>query len=632
MEPIKDFNVVFTTAGGTETVTLDWEKKEKNGFTFYNTRLAGLQISVLCSEKDGLYLRSVNLGKTPVTGFLGIRFDWHGPDDGYTVIPGIYYNGNHHGKIQEIPYLHLPESPLFQAPLSAASLPALFAWDGSRRAYHYAVSHTSNAGWNGVELDGARNCLTFYAPAREDHHYHWRGCSGPRAPHTWNQFDLLSVKVTRTAFEAKSVCDVFEYIWDKGRRLTNHPTDNIPRMPAERAEKLVRDWIYDKHCVVDKKGVPMILNAFNDISRICPEELPVGWNIIIGWCSGTMTALPLLKAGGKYRDHAIKYIDFLSENGNAPSGVKTSVYGRGQWVDKNHPEFDNSHKHCRYYADYIYYLGKAIAFEAGMGHIHENWVKDFRHGLDMLIRIWEKNRDFGLHWDIYGDEVVIDSKGTGAGAFALLALAEGAAHYPDDRKLMETLLEAADVYYDRCVRTGRCNGGPADILEADDSESIAALTDAFVHLYHITKDESHKHMAIQAGYLFSSWVLCYRPDFPGGTTLEGLNVCGGVLANVQNRHVGPGICTNSARFTHELALITGDDRWEKLYQQINAAAINCVPMYDGEIWGWDFSEPFGAGMVTEQINVTDAIGRPGDPGYVSASWPATAVLLGYWDK
>ena len=632
MEPIKDFDVVFTTEDGAEIIAEDWVKHNNNGFTYFNTRFAGLQVSVLVNENNELYLRSVNLNKDPVRGFLGIRFAWHGPSEGYTVIPGIYYDGNYHSVIKEIPYLHLPESPVFQAPLSAASVPAVFSWDGGKTAYHYAPSHTSNAGWNGVELDGKRKCLTIYAPAREEHHYHWRGCSGPRAPHTWNQFDLLSVKVTRTAFKAESVTDVFEYIWDKGRRLANYPTDNAPRLPVDKAEKLVRDWIYEKHCVVEKTGVPLILNAFNNINHICPEELSIGWNVIIGWCSGTMTAFPLLKAGGKYRDYAIRYIDFLAENGNTSSGIKASAYGKGKWIDESHPEFDSSYKHCRYYADYIYYLGKAITFEAENGCVHESWEKDFRHGLSMLMQVWERNRDFGLHWGIYGEEAVIEHKGTGAGAFALLALAEGAAHYPEDQRLKNILLEAAEVYYKRCVLTGRCNGGPADIMEADDSESIAALTDALVHLYYLTKEEKHRDMALKAGHLFASWVLCYRPDFPGGTTLEGLNVCGGVLANVQNRHVGPGICTNSARFAHELALITGDARWEKLYNQINAAAINCVPAYTGEFWGWDFGEPFGAGMITEQINVTDAIGRPGDPGYVSASWPATAVLLGYWDR
>ena len=113
--------------------------------------------------------------------------------------------------------------------------------------------------------------------------------------------------------------------------------------------------------------------------------------------------------------------------------------------------------------------------------------------------------------------------------------------------------------------------------------------------------------------------------------LEGINVCGGVLANVQNRHIGPGICTNSAKFLKDLALITGDKRFEELYYVIKAAAINCVCMYDGEFYGNTFDKRFLEGMVTEQINLSDALGQPGETWCVSASWPATAVLLGYTD-
>lgn len=632
MEFIKDFKIVFTAEDGTETVASDLEKHEQNGYIYYSTKFDDLIVSVLLNDENELCLRARNAGNRSVSGFVGIRFAWDRPTEGYTVIPGIYYNGNYSEKIKNIPYLHLPESPVFQASLSAASVPAVFTWDGQQTAYHYSFSLKSIAGWNGVELDAQRNCITFYSPAREERHYHWLSFSEARAPYTWKPGDLLSFKLTRSSFASEKICDIFEYIWDKGRSIPGYQSENVPRVSPDKAEKLVRDWVYDKHCVIDKKGVPLILNAFNNINNIDPDNLPAEWNTIIGWCSGTMTALPLLKAGGKYRDYAVKYIDFLSENGNAPSGIKASVYGKGMWMTKSHPEFQDSYKHCRFYADYIYYLGKAIAFEKENGHIHENWEKDFRHGLDMLMHVWTENHDFGLHWDIFGDDVVIDSKGTGAGAFALLALAEGVEHYPEDLDLKNILCESADVYYNRCVLTGRCNGGPADILEADDSESIAALTDALVHLYRITNNDAHKEMAIRAGHIFSSWVLCYSPSFPAGSTTDGLNVCGGVLANVQNRHIGPGICTNSARFTHELALITKDERWEKLYSQINSAAVNCVSLYMGEFWGWDFNEPFGPGMVTEQINITDAIGKPGDPGYVSASWPATAVLLGYWDK
>ncbi len=632
MELNQDYQILFTAPDGMETIASDWEKHHKNGFTYFKTVLNGLWISVLIEDADTIRVKVCNASHENVTGFVGVRFAWDNPVDGYTLIPGIYYNGNHHNIIKNIPYLHLPESPLFQASLSAASVPAVFSWDGQRTAYHYEPSLSSFAGWNGVELDASRNCMTFYAPARENHRYGWLGFFETRDAFCFKPGEIVNMKLHRCAFEARSVCDLYTYLWERGRYLPDHPADNSPRVPEEKAEQLVRDWVYEKHCTYDKNGVPLILNAFNHVDRICPDELPSEWNIMIGWCSGTMTALPLLKAGGKYRDYAIKYIDFLTQNGNTTSGIKAPVYGKGEWMSPSNPEFQSSYKHCRFYADYICYLGKAIAFEAKHGFTHENWEKDFCHGISMLLDIWEKEHDFGLHWDIYGQEVVLDIKGSGAGAFALMALAEGVRHDPQNSRLLTVLEQAAEVYYQRCVVTGRCGGGPADILEADDSESIAALTDALVQLYEITGKEEHLKMALHAGHMFASWVLCYSPRFPSCSSTDGLNVCGGVLANVQNRHVGPGICTNSARFVHKLAEITGDMRWEKLYRQIGAAAINCVAMYDGEFWGWDFSEPFAAGMVTEQINVTDAIGKPGEPGYVSASWPATAVLLGYWDR
>ena len=65
---------------------------------------------------------------------------------------------------------------------------------------------------------------------------------------------------------------------------------------------------------------------------------------------------------------------------------------------------------------------------------------------------------------------------------------------------------------------------------------------------------------------------------------------------------------------------------------VKAAALNCVCMYDGELFGNKFNRRFLEGMVTEQINITDALNEAGETWCVSASWPATAVLLGYTDQ
>lgn len=103
-------------------------------------------------------------------------------------------------------------------------------------------------------------------------------------------------------------------------------------------------------------------------------------------------------------------------------------------------------------------------------------------------------------------------------------------------------------------------------------------------------------MALDAARLFASWVVNYVPDFPRGSMFEHLNVCGGVLANVQNRHAGPGICTNSARFLYDLGKLTGDDRWKALYWRIEAA-INCITSYDDEFFDLETNAPFYQGML-----------------------------------
>ena len=45
-----------------------------------------------------------------------------------------------------------------------------------------------------------------------------------------------------------------------------------------------------------------------------------------------------------------------------------------------------------------------------------------------------------------------------------------------------------------------------------------------------------------------------------------------------------------------------------------------------------FEKIFVEGMLSEQINITDALSHPGETWRVSASWPATSVLLGWCDS
>lgn len=628
-----NFKLIFSPDGTAKEAVTGWESGEAKGLPYCETTYMDVKISVLFPKNGETYIKIFNGNQEPVVGFWGIEFPWEYKEGNYTLVPALFYNGNEQNFLNPIPLIKLPETPVFNASFSSSSFPAVLYKNGNK-ATSYVISHKSIAGWNGVELDAEQNTLTFYTPAKEPNIYRFKAFKGfGRKPYSLEPGSILSIRLEQAQFDCENVTDLFDFYFDKTIRTPHYKATNAPKLPEKEGIEIVRDWVYNRHCFFNENGEPMMLNAFTNVENPTPGIVArnVGWNTMIGWCSGSMTALPLLHFGGKYRDFAVKYLDFLATHGDSPSGVKYCVYDGYTWLDREHPKFiPQYYDHVRFYGDYIYYLGKAIRFEQEQGHTHESWNKDFRKGIDILLEIWEREHDFGIYWNLEGEKVDVYHKGTCAGAFALLALAEGLLHFKDDKKLEETFRSACKVYYDRCVVIGRCNGGPCDIREADDSESAGALTDALVQNYKLFETEENLKMALDAAKIFVTWVINYAPRMPEGSMFENISVMGGVIANIQNRHVGPGLCTNSVRFLYDLGKISKDERWIDLYYLVKAAAINCITTYDGEFYDRAHS-PFIKGMLSEQINLGDSLGTPGESWRVSASWPATAVLLGYID-
>ena len=623
------FDIYFHESYDDEQLVFGWEKKEIQGLIYYKTYFNGITLGVIEND-DGCYVKIHNDTDYSVTGFWEIRFPWKKNENCFTFVPGIYYDGNHHDNLFEIPTLNMPEKPQFNASLSATSFPCVMYKEGNT-GHGYKISSKSASGWNGVCLNAEKEYFGITVPAMEKSVYRWRRFDdAPRPAYTLYPRAVLSVHLTLNEFECDDIKTLFHRYFTDFICPELETAVNTPKMHEKKAVELVRDWMFKRHCVKTDNGIPLILNAFTDVEGSWPYKGGLAeWNTMIGWCSGSMTALPLLTYGGEYRDFAVSYLDFLSTNGNSPSGIKYPVFDGTRWMTKDHPEInERNYDHLRFYCDYIHYLGKAIRFEKTYGCTHESWEKDFAHGINIIKDIWLREKDFGLYWNTDGEKPDVYRKGSGCGAFALLALAEGLHHFPDDDEIKTSFSEGCKEYYQRCVLSGRCCGGPADIQEADDSESLAALTDALVKYYELTKTKEALDMAIAAAEMFSSWVVCYTPRFPGGTMFENLNMCGGVLANVQNRHIGPGICTSSARFLYDLGKYSGNDKFITLYYNIKAAAINCVTEYDGEFYGTYPHEPFRKGMMSEQINMSDALGIEGETWRVSTCWPSTAVLLG----
>lgn len=628
-----EFRLIFESASGARTKIELAERVCPDGHKVLSGEGAGLNWHVL-DRGNGEYGFSVILrGDEPVTGRALAVFDWHGPQKGYTLIPGSYYNGNDWPRVKRATCLRMPDRPRFRISLAAPATPCVVDWDGGKTARHIAFSPDSYAGWSGVELDGEENTITYSLPAGTD------DCNGDRElrryPFTWHRGDVVRGRFKISPFDCEKPADLFRYLFEEGREVYKHPAHNEMRGAAEETAAMVRDFLMKRHYYETADGTPVLKNATCDFDGPVKPESIQEWNTMLGWCSGTMTALPLLAADGEIREKALKYMDFVTADGFSPSGIKLPIFDGGTWIDPR-PEYcpaeNNRYDHVRFFCDYLYYLGRAIRYEHSRGVSHPVWEKEFAKEIRLVSDLWMREKDFGLYWEIMEPTLSLRERGTGAGAYALLALIEGYRNGVEPERTRAILDEAAEVYYRRSVVTGRCAAGPNDICEADDSESIAALTDALVQLYELFGGEQRLQRAVEAGRIFASWCVSYCPSFPTGSALEGINVCGGVIANTQNRHIGPGICTNSGSFLKRLGAHTGDARWTALYAQVRAAAYNCVCREDGEFISENYTDFFRKGMVTEQINVYDVYSKPGFAWCVSASWPATNVLLSEFDE
>lgn len=490
----------------------------------------GLIYSVRAGKNHTWIVKILNSTQQPVTGNWGIRRNWTFAPNSYTLVPGVFYNGNYQPRVQEIPTLHLPESPRYDLPLSAASMPAVLYgnFEDPEQGFAWFVSPLSLAGWNGVSFDATEETVTVYLPAREDQVYRYgKPESYGRLPFTLQPQQALSIQVEALPLPARTPGEVFDFLWENRTR----PVAGLPpyctgaKLDIDEAAQLIGDWMLKKHFVRGCNQEPMLLNAFMDINRP-PEPVQelAEWNIMIGWCSGPMTALPLLKLSPESRERAIEYLDFLCSDGFFATGLKKPIFDGTRWIALDEKPKYADYEHARFYGDFAVYLGRAIRYEKSLGNTHLLWEKVFQQQIDIFINLWEKHHDFGMYWTNADQEITLRNRGTAAGAFPFLALTESYLQNPDSEVLQKVIPEIADCYAQRCLTPARINGGPLDIREADDSESAAALTNAYVNCYKVTGEERMLNYALQSAKIFASWVMAYRPPLPSGI-LAGKSGC-----------------------------------------------------------------------------------------------------------
>lgn len=272
------------------------------------------------------------------------------------------------------------------------------------------------------------------------------------------------------------------------------------------------------------------------------------------------------------------------------------------------------------FTDAAYYLSKVIKFEKTNETAHLKWTNALNKNLDALVKLYNDNGDFGHLVDLQNGTVI--QNGTASGSRGIGALAIGY-ELTCKESFLAIAKVFADFYYNRHIKTVYTNGGPLDISKAVDAESNVALLESFLDLYKVTKEDIYLSYAKQSADIFATWVMSYNGIIPENTTMGKMNIqtTGGVLANVKNQHIGPSAFTSSMASLIDLYLFTKDTYYLELLKDVSSGIAQYVTRYEGHAGN------LKPGMMTEQVNISDAYTAPGYFWEVSATWPKTGMML-----
>jgi len=230
--------------------------------------------------------------------------------------------------------------------------------------------------------------------------------------------------------------------------------------------------------------------------------------------------------------------------------------------------------------------------------IKPSWEECMRKACDALCTLYNRYGEFGQM--VYACTGEMYTPNSTAGALAMGALAYASRYYGKSEYL--ALAEkAGDYYYENHLAKGYVGGGPPEILQAPDGESSAELTESFIALYEITRDEKWLKRACDAAAFFSTWVVSYDYKFPTESKFGkyGIKSAGSVWASVQNEHSAPGIYVLSGDFLLKLYRCTGDKRYLELDKDMSHNIVQYVNTENNRI------QNGGYGYVTERVNIGD---------------------------
>lgn len=355
-----------------------------------------------------------------------------------------------------------------------------------------------------------------------------------------------------------------------------------------------------------------------------------------GWCGGILAESALLV--GTYAvsaQRAKRSLDTITANAPRESGwLAGKAHADGTWTADFVHDAARPWTHrwtlVRRQADALVYLLAAVERHEGTGQgaAPEVWLRAARGLADAFVALWQEGGAPGQFLDIEARGVAATRVGGSAsGAIAPAGLVAAWRRFGDTRHLAAAVALATG-YYEQFTARGVTTGGPADAMQAPDSESAAGLVDSYVALHEAGAPGGNwLARASEAAAQLATWVMPYDFAFPRESEFGrlGIPTVGSVFANAQNKHSAPGLCTHSGLSLLRLYRCGGDERFLRLLAAIVRFLPWAVSRADRPIHA-SGGDVLPEGWINERVNTSDWDHNLGGVFYGS-TWSEVSLLL-----
>jgi len=582
-------------------------------------------------------------GSSPQTSIsIDFTFDnWS--KSNYVLMPGSAYNGNRFESrrmryspklldnrdvgpdkpmiISDVPRLNINDGPSrIQDRSGSMSVPSIgFQSDSTKTGFWLLTHQGTKFGDTGINIEESRDrktaVISLNIPVvRENYQYFIadnQTATKDEAPN-FKAGDEFTIKFRLYHFQSSEIQDLYDRFAEIRKDISGE-TKLKPFIPFSSCFS-VQEAKFNEQNWVEEHGyysVGMRENIFQD------------WQI--GWTGGMISTYPLLFAGNETsRQHVIRNFDWLFPNGISPSGFFWDSGEKGtKWYGGDMRYSNTVNRHLiRKSGDALYYITKQLMLmEKENIEVKPGWKTGTQKVADSFVKLWNKWHQFGNFVDSQTGDVVVGGSTSGAIVPAALVLAARYFNHPEYQRVAEA---SAEQYYQNFIKKGITCGGPGDAMQNPDSESSYAMLESFMLLYESTLDKKWLDRAEEMANQFSSWVMPYDYLFPETSTLGklGVQTTGMVVANTQNKHGAPGICTHSGIALWRLFRATGNNRYMQLLKEIAFVMPQYLSHPSRPI------EKMKIGWMSERVSTTDWLEGIGELMYGS-TWAETSLMLTY---